>query len=100
VDTNQVAQLIALAKVMQGGASAGVTMTQLIIVALVPVLGSVAAWINSRATKLAAQQIHSAVNSERSAMIETVKELRDEILAVSKENATLREREQPAKPTP
>lgn len=53
-------------------------MTHLIIVALVPVIGSVANWIQSRA-------IHKAVNQERTDMIETVKTLRDEILELSKQ---------------
>lgn len=69
-----------LAKSMQGVSSNSVTMTHLIIVALVPVIGSVANWIQSRA-------IHKAVNSERADMIETVKNLRDEILELSKEKA-------------
>lgn len=91
MDTNAVAQLLELVKAMKGE-SAGVTMTQLIIFALVPVIGSIAAWINSRATKLATKQIHEAVNSERTAMIDTVKELRDEILTLTKENVKLQEK--------
>lgn len=73
---------------MQGGSqSNGVTMTHLILVALIPVIASVAAWINSRATKIAANEIHEAVNSERSAMIAKVEELRNVILENAKEKA-------------
>lgn len=75
----------------------------MIIAAIAPTLAAVATYIQSRAALANTQKskevaentanevgkIHVAVNSERSALLEEVRKLRDEILVISKEKATL-----------
>jgi hypothetical protein len=62
-----------------------------IILALIGVIGTVLSTIFA----ILLSKIHIAVNSERAATLEVIKNLRDDILSISKRNATLEERESP-----
>jgi len=46
---------------------------------------------SAKETAASVEKVHVAVNSERTAMLEQVKTLRDEILEISKQKATLEE---------
>jgi len=75
----------------------------MIIAAVAPTLAAIAAYYKARASEAntaeikkeaintteSVKEIHIAVNSERSAMLMEVKNLRDEILRISKNNSTL-----------
>lgn len=102
MDTNSLRQLVDLAEALRGGgaASSGVAIpiVWLIVAATAPTLAALAAWLNSRVTAAkavetaaTAEKIHQASNSERTAMIAEVKGLRDEILSLTKDKATLDE---------
>lgn len=58
-----------------------------LVVAMLPTFAAIAAWIQAKATGAGVQEIHKAVNSERSAMIETVAELRKEIQLMAADRA-------------
>lgn len=104
METNSLRQLIDLADALRGsgggvGASSNaIPIVWLIVAATAPTLAALAAWLNSRVTTAkaietaaTAEKIHQASNSERTAMLAKVEQLRDEILALTKDKATLDE---------
>lgn len=105
MDTNLISQLLT-ALVQRQAETPGMPMsTMLWIAAIAPTLASIAAYISAKASKDEAraskdeakagrddiQKVHEAVNSERTAMVDEVKRLRDEILLISTQKAKLEE---------
>lgn len=65
----------------------------MIIAALVPTLASIATFITARASKQEVAKVHQAVNSERTASLQKIEDLRNEILVLSKQNSSMQTRE-------
>lgn len=74
--------------------------TPLILTAIAPTLAALTACLLAWATRVKTQEIaasvdkvHTAVNSERTAMLAELKQAKEEILEISKKFATLEEKE-------
>lgn len=112
MDTNLVAAVAAAIAAQPHPAPATAQDNTLIIVgmiitAIMPTLAAIAAYFSSRAAKSnteetkkmatntaeAVEKVHVAVNSERTAMLTTVQNLRDEILRISKDLSTSKEQQ-------
>jgi len=117
MDTNLLAQLIAalvaaqshapvVAAPIVGGVHPIVIATGMVLAGVAPIIAAVAAWFAQQAARNTehvkavsttlmenVEKVHVAVNSERTAMLEQIRELRDEILRLSKDRATLEEQQ-------
>lgn len=103
MDTNIIAIIAKLMADKNDGNQNTLLIVGMVLAAITPTLAAIASWIQSRAamknteeakktateTATSVKEIHLSVNSERAAMLEQVRQLRDEILKKSTENATL-----------
>jgi predicted nuclease with TOPRIM domain len=102
MDTNAISSILNALSLRQDADNSTTWMivTGMIISAIAPTLAGVAAYLSAKAAKLKSVEmqeevvkIHTAVNSERTAMLAEVKALRDQILEISKQKATLEEKD-------
>lgn len=110
VGVNTAIAALTLSEIGVSGQNAAMNQTAILVVsmiiaALAPTLASVAAYIKSKSaldsameirkiasdTATSVKEVHSSVNSERTAMLEEVKNLRIEILNLSKSKSMLEE---------
>lgn len=84
IDTNTLAILVAA--LQQKSSSLPSSNLTLILVTLTPLLAAVAAWF-AKKTAASVDLIHTAVNSERTATLQEIKSLKDEVLKLSEKIA-------------
>lgn len=86
-DTNLISAILTLAGQPKHDSNLSPYLAMLII-AILPTLAALGAWLQSHTTARDVKEVHVAVNSERTAMIAEVAKLRDTILEMSRNKAT------------
>lgn len=101
MDTNLIASILKeMAAQSSSSGSVNVNFLMIIVAAVAPTLVALAAYLQAKASKILSEdnavtleKVHTAVNSERTAMLEVIKNLRQEMSEMVKGNAVLHERE-------
>lgn len=109
MDTNALQNLINLMQQTKGNTfdPSAIIIIGIIVAALAPTLAGIAGYFKSKAALVNSQQakltaentaeevkkIHQAVNNERTVMLDKVQQLTDNVLSISKENETLKEKQ-------
>lgn len=96
MDTNLVTTLLTLLsqqKAEAGGGldNSGLLIASMVVNAVAPLLAALVIYIQSRGTSVTVKEIHTAVNSERTATLKLLEDLRQELLQTKTENAAMRE---------